>query len=457
MEDYTKRLANYCSRLNYNSLPKKIVEKAKWAILDNLGVILGGSTFEIGSNLAEYVRGLGDREEATVLGFDFKSSTRNAAFVNGSLSEILEMQDGNTKGGMHASDAVISAALAMGEWQKSTGKDLITAVVVGYEAGVRVAETIPTHLNKGFLPTGTVGTVGAAAAAGRILGLSGEVMSNAFGIAGFILPATTCDNHYGGYTIKGVQGGAPAKSGIESALLARQGLTGAPLEGDPKIQKGFCRIVSDEPPQFEKMIEGLGERYRIDENYFKPYASCRINHGPIEIALELRKKHMFHVEDIEEILIKTYDLAAKRTGSIKTDIHSLFITCQFSMSYGVAGALMDGEVGLKQLTQERIRDPRIHELGARVKVVADLELEKLYPTNRPAIMEIRTKDGKRFSGRVDYAKGDPRKPMTEEELVAKFLGLTKDVIGEERGKKVIDAVLDMENVDAITRLIEVLT
>lgn len=457
VEGYTKRLANYCSKLSYDAIPEKVVENIKWAILDNLGVILAGSTFEVGRSIAEYGRGLGDREEATVLGFGFKSSTSNAAFVNGSLSEIVEMQDGNTRGGLHACDAVISASLAMCEWQEKTGKDLITGVVAGYEVGNRVAEAIyPAHRYRGFMSNGTVGTVGAAAAVGRILGLNTELMSNALGIAGFILPVTTYDSHYGGYSIKIVQGGAAAKSGIESALLARQGLTGAPLEGDPGIQRGFCRIVGDESPKFEETIESLGKRYAVNEIYHKPYASCRINHGPIEIALDLKEKFALHAEDIEDILIKTFDFAAKRVGSTKTDTNSSFILCQFSTSYAVAGALMDGEVGLRQLREERIRDPRIHELGLKVKVIADPELQKMYPATRPAIVEITTKDGKKYTGRVDYAKGDYRKPMTEEELVAKFLGLTKDVIGEKKGKKAIDTLLDMENLDMTTRLIEFL-
>jgi 2-methylcitrate dehydratase PrpD len=393
-----------------------------------------------------------------VLGFGFKTSTRNAAFVNGALSEILEMQDGNTKGGMHACDAVISASLAMCEWQGKSGKDLITAIVVGYDAANRVSETIyPTHHYKGFLPTGTAGTMGAAAAVGNILGLDAELLCNAFGIAGSILPMTTCDNHMGGYSIKEVEGGAPAKVGIESVLLAKQGLTAAPLEGDRNIQKGFCRIASDAPPNFEKMIERLGERFSVDEIYFKPYAACRVSHGPIELALELKKRHKLNVNDIESVLIKTYDFAAKGAGSIRTDVDSSFILCQFSTPYGVAAALLDGEVGVGQLKPERIRDPNIHQIAAKVNAIADAELELMYPSTRPAILEIRTKDGRSYSGRVDFAKGDYRNPMSEGELAEKFLSLTKNVLGKQNGIQVMDTVLDLENLEAVPYLIELLS
>ena len=308
-----------------------------------------------------------------------------------------------------------------------SGKDFITAVVAGYEVGNRVAEAMhPFDLFKGFLPTGTVGAIGATAAAARVLQLDEKGTFNALGIAGFILPICTGDNNfgrgeYGDYTIKPVQGGAAAKSGIESALLASKGLNAAALEGDTKVQKGFCRIVIDEPPKFDKMVEGLGKDYhRIEELYFKPYASCRMNHAPVDIALELRSKYELKAENIEEILIKTYKFAVQSTGTRKTDTNSSFMACQFSMSYVVAGALMDGAFGLGQLTEQKIRDPKIHKLASRVKVIMDPELEKIYPANRPAIMEIRTKDGRQFSGRAEFAKGDHRKPMTDEENVANF-------------------------------------
>lgn len=463
MEGYTKKLASFCSKLKYAAIPEKIVERMKWVILDNLGNIIGGTAIDFGKTLAEFTRRLGDKTEATVLGFGFKSSARNAGFANGSIAEILEMQDGYTKGGYHPCSGTISASLAMAEWQKTSGKDFITAVVAGYEVGNRVAEAMhPAHLYKGFLPTGSVGAIGAAAAAAKVLQLDERGMFNALGIAGFILPVCTGDNNfgrgeYGDYTVKPIQGGAAAKSGIESALLAKLGLNAAALEGDSKIQKGFCRIVIDGAPKFEQSIKGLGKDYRrIEELYFKPYASCRMNHAPADVALELRRQYGLKPEDIEEILIKTYSFAVQSTGTRKTDTKSSFMACQFSMSYVVAAAFIDGEFGLNQLTEERIRDPKIHKLASKVKVVIDPELEKIYPANRPAIMELTTKDGKSFTARADFAKGDYRKPMTEEECVAKFLGLTTGILGEKKAKKAMNIVLDLEKLDSVVKLISCL-
>jgi 2-methylcitrate dehydratase PrpD len=455
MEGYTKQLAHFCSALQYGALPKSVVEKTKWIILDALGNVLGATTLGFGKTMAEFARELKDNPEATILGFGFRSSARHAAFVNGSLAETIEMQDGYTKGGYHPCDGTVPAPLAVAEWQKKGGKDLITAVVAGYEVGDRIAEAVhPTHLSRGFQPTGTVGTVGAAAAVARLLGLDVEQTFNALTIAGFILPICTGDNLWGGYSIKPVHGGAAAKAGIESVLLAQKGLKAAPLEGDSKIQKGFCRIVTDEPPKFEKMTEGLGEKYTVEEIYFKPFATCRINQGPTEIALDLRKKHGLNYRDIEDVLIKTYDYATKRTGSMRTDTNSPFTLCQFSMSYAVAGALMDGEVGLSQLTEEKIRNPEVHRFASKIRVVADPELQKLYPVNRPAIMEITTNDGKKLRGQINYAKGDFRNPMTNDELIKKFVDLATGVVGEKKAKNAVDLILNLEDLGSLDGLID---
>ncbi len=451
---HTKKLSEFCGNLKLESIPSSVIEKTKWAILDNLGVILGASATQEGRRIADFVRDLGDREEATTIGFGFKSSTRNAAFLNGTMSEMLELQDGYTKGGIHACCGVISSALAVAENTNKGGKYLLESIVVGYEVANRVSEVVhPSHLSIGYQPTGTAGAIGAAATVGKLMGFDAERMFNTIGIAGFILPISTGDNLWGGYTIKPIHGGAAAKAGIESAMLAKRGLTACSLEGDPKLKRGFCVIASDKP-NFEKMTKGLGEKYTIDDVYFKPFACCRVNHSPVEIVLDLASRHRLNLDDIESILIKTYNFAELVPGQIRTDPGANLLHCQFSTSYCVAAALMDGQVGLEQFTPERIKDPKVHQLSARVKIVADEEMEGMRPANRPAIVEITLKSGQTFTGRVDYPKGDPRKPMTDEELLKKFEGLASNVLSEEKVRSIRTTVFDLENMDDVSKLME---
>ncbi len=381
---------------------------------------------------------------------------RSAAFANGSLSETLEYQDGYTKGGYHPSCGTISSALAMAEWKKRTGRDLIAAVTAGYEVGNRVSEVVfPSHLSRGFQSTGTAGAVGAAAAAAVILKLDAEQTANALGIAGFILPISTGDNLWGGYTIKPVHGGAAAKAGIESALLASLGLNAAPLEGDPKLGKGFVQIMCDKP-KLEKMAEGLGSFTTIAELYFKPYALCRIIHAPVEVAIDLRNRHGLKLDDIAGVVVRTYDFAAEVPGQTRTTPQSDPTLCQFSLPYGVAAALMYGEVGLAQMMGEATRDPRVHDLAAKVQVIHDLEMDKLRPALRPASVEVTLRDGRKVSGRVDFPKGDARKPLTEQELLDKFASLARGVVGEEKVKRIQESVFALDRIGAADELVQLL-
>lgn len=452
MENYTRKLASFCSSLNYESIPKKVLEKTKWVILDNLGVILGASLNPVGKEVAAFVKGLGDRKEATVLGFGFKSSTRNAAFVNGTLSEILEFQDGYAKGGIHPSSGVIPAALAVAEHHRKSGKDLLTSIVAGYEVANRVSEAIhPSHGARGFLATGTIGTIGASAAVGKIMGFDTDRMFNAIGAAGFILPITTQGSHWGGGTIKEVQGGAAAKVGIESAMLAQRGITACALEGEPKMNKGFCVLVSDKQ-NFEKIIEGLGEKYTMEEIYFKPYACCRMIHAAVENILDLAKRNQIRPEDVESILVKTFTYAVSTVGQVRVNPESIFILCQFSTQYCLAVALIDGKVGPAQFSPERIRDEKIFQLASRVSIISDPEMDQLrtsVPDTRPAIVEITLKNGQKLTGRVEYPKGDPRKPMSEGELLEKFEGLASSILTQKKIKKVESLVLGLEKADVV--------
>lgn len=457
MEAYTERLGEFIAALRFDDIPRDVVAKIKWCILDNLGIILGATHTRFGRAILQYSRLLGDDAQATIIGYGFKTSARSAAFANGSLSETLEYQDGYTKGGYHPSCGTISASLAMAEWKRCGGRDLIVAVTAGYEVGNRVSEVVfPSHLARGFQSTGTAGTVGAAASAAAMLKLDSEQSASALGIAGFLLPVSTGDNLWGGYTIKPVHGGAAAKAGIESALLASQGLTAAPLEGDPRLGRGFVQITSDDP-KLEKMTEGLGQFTTIAELHFKPYALCRIIHAPVDVAISLRTRHDLKLENIARVEVRTYDFAAEVPGQTRTSPASDPTLCQFSLPYGVAAALMYGEVGLAQMMGDATRDPRIHDLAARVQVIHAPEMDKLRPALRPASVEVTLHDGRRVDGRVDFPKGDAENPLSEQELLDKFSTLARGVVGDEKVKRIQAAVLDLEKADTTDELMQLLT
>ena len=447
--EYTKKLADFCTSLEYKEIPPEIISKAKQCLLDWIGIVLRASIHPQGIKIGGFVKKIRSIKCSTLLGFDFKASPMDAAFVNGTLTEILELQDGTAIGGGHPSSSVIPAAVAIAEKEGSNGRDLITSIVVGYEAMIRVGRAMhPSHLWRGFLATGTVGTIGSAVAVGKLLKFDSKLMENAIGIAGFLTPVCTGDNLWGGYTCKPIHGGQAAKTGIECAWLAEIGFTGCPLEGGPR-KKGFCNILSDNP-NLESMVEELGRKYMLNYHYFKPYACCRIAHPSVEGALNLVQKYDLKPEDIIKVNIRTYDFAASTLGQAYTNIMSGFNYCQFSIPYAVAVAVIDRHVNPEQFSEQRVNDFNLHEFAKKVTVIEDSSLN-LFPEKRPAIIEIETKTNK-FSCRVDYPKGDYRNPLSEEELIEKFKVNSKFVLDVKKIEKLIVMIREIESIENISKI-----
>lgn len=301
--NYTSALAEYFGNLSYETVPPDVVKQAKICLLDFLGISIGASLQPEAKDLGKMIKSWGDREEASVLGLGFKTSTRNAAFCNGVLSALLEVQDGLRFRGIHISESVPPALLALGEWKKLDGKKFLTAFVVGYEIAGRIAEAMfPTHFARGFMPTGTGGAFGVAAGAAKLLGMGAEGIRTAMGIVVRTLPMSIEyeDNKLGGYTAKFLHGAQAAKAGIEAALMAKAGITSypEPLAGSERLKQGFCFMGADNP-RLEEMTKGLGQTYIMPELYFKPYPACRHTHGAIEVALRMAREYDLSPTEVE--------------------------------------------------------------------------------------------------------------------------------------------------------------
>jgi len=453
------KLAKFCTELTYNKIPENVVKKVKLCILDYLGNVLGSLVIEESERVAEFVRSLGEKEEATVLGFNFKTSCRSAAFANGSLSEILEFQDGFYPGFNHPSSVVLPAVFALSEFYKINGKDLITAVIVGYEVANRISEAVcPSHDVKGFTPTGTTGAFAAAVATGKVLGFNKNTMLNSLGIAGFLLPISLIETLRGGYTIKIIHGGQASKVGIESAMLAQQGFRGHPeiIEGSAKFPLSFCRVTS-ENPKLEEMLKDLGEHYTIMDVYFKPFPCCARNHVAAQITLDLVKINKIDYKDVEEVVVEIDSFTASHQGIKYTKPLSSFIDCQFSLPYIISSAIIDRDFGIYQLSRGRINDPKIHNFAKKVKVHGHKGLDKMYPEKRPSIVKIWMKGGRQYSGRADYPKGDPNNPFTKKELFEKFkkqLGCY--TIDPQKIEEIIYLIMNIEKLKNISRVMKLL-
>jgi len=454
--DHTRKLAHFCSKLSFDSLPGEVVEKAKLCVLDYISNIYGSLELDAVKAVVEYVKSLDGPKAATALGCGFKTGLQNAAFVNGTTAEAIEAQDGLRFGGNHPVSAVLPVAIALAEKLKLGGRALIEAVVAGYEAADRPAAAMhPWHTLSGFLPTGTCGTFGAAAAAAKLMGLNEEGMLNAIGNAGYVLPLSMAEQLMGGYTIKIVQGGQAASAGIMAAGLASKGITGCPevLEGSA-LKGGFTQITSRADPNLDKLSDGLGEHYSIMDIYFKPYSACRHTHGAAQATLKLIREHGFGAGEIESITVHTYGVAELAVGKGVPDGGS-FVSAQFSLPYVVAACILDGDLGPGQLTERRIADSAVIDLTKRVSVKLDEELNKAYPEKTSSRVEISLKDGRELVWQTDIPKGDPRDPMEADDLAEKlsrFAGGRKP----ERLEKIIGMVMELEKLRDVSELASII-
>jgi 2-methylcitrate dehydratase PrpD len=329
-------------------------------------------------------------------------------------------------------------------------------VVAGYEAANRPAAAMhPWHTLSGFLPTGTCGTFGAAAAAAKLSDFTADQMLNAIANAGYILPISMAEHLMGGYTIKIVQGGQAACAGIMASGLAEAGLTGTPfvLEGS-ELKGGFTQISTKVEPKMNLISDDLGKKYSIMDVYFKPYTACRHTHGAAQAALELVKEKRIGPEDVESVEVYTYGIAELAVGKGVAE-NGTFVSAQFSIPYVVAACLSDGELGPKQLTEKRLADSNLVGLSRKIHVKTDEKLNQVYPDRTSSRIEVCLKSGEILKKQIDIPKGDPRDPMDAVDIAVKVKNFA-----DKRDPKKIDAlvgmVLELEKVDTIRRVVEMI-
>jgi len=444
-------LSEYAVNLNYNDLPKAVVKQAKKSLLDTIGVTLAGSRSEVGKTFILLVKQWGGIKEATIFGDGTKVPSPNAALVNGAMGHIHELDDGHRFAFGHPGVTSIPSAIAIAEKVSAGGKELITATVLGYEIFIRIAKTInPSHRDRGFHTTGTCGTFGAAAAVGKILGLSQEGMLNALGIAA-VQAAGLMEVMRGESRIKPLNAGRAAHNGILAALLAERGIT-APrtiFEGE----NGFFKAYADNY-NVNEIYESLGEDYKIGEIYIKRYAACRNIHPAIDCILYLIKENKISPEEVDKIIVKTYSTAYKLTGTDyepKTES-----TAKFSTPYCIAAAITYGKLGLEEFTPDKIVDKRLLRLARKVKVEVDPTFEELVPEKRGASVEISTKKGDKYVWTVENPKGEPEIPISNEELQEKFKNLASPILDDNRVYDIITTVDRLEKVKDINNFTEYL-
>jgi 2-methylcitrate dehydratase PrpD len=442
----TGALADFITNTSYDDLPKEVVEHAKASILDWLGVALAGSLEPPASIINSIVDEIGGREQSTVIGTRTKTSCVNAALANGIFGHTVELDDIHEDAIIHPAASVLPAALAVAEYNDASGQDFIASIVVGYDVAIRIGMAInPSHYQF-WHPTGTCGTFGATAAAGKILGLSSEEIVHALGIAG--TQAAGLIEVFGTMS-KPLNAGRAAANGVWAALLAQKGFTSS--RTILEAEKGYCRATAKECDP-KKIIEDLGKKFEIMNNIFKIHASCGHTHGAIDAILLLTERYDIKPEDIDRIVVGTYPIAVDVCG--RNYEPKTASEAKFSLPYCLAAALIFGKVGLTEFSDENLSNNMIQKLSKKVTVNVDPEC--INARLGCARVALHTVDGKELSYRVDFPKGYPKNPLTKAELERKFVDLASLVLPEKSVRRLLEAVDNLESLEKIALLTDLL-
>lgn len=437
----TKAVADFVVQMSFERFPLDVIAKAKVAIRDTLAVLLAAHkdrAVEATRRVAVAMKG---REESTLMGIGIKVPCNIAAWVNAIMASTLDMDDGawgptGHKG--HLGGILVPSSLAVAERQNATGEDLIEAVVVGYEVGLRTGFMIAKTIDHPLV-SGTPGAYGAAASTAKLLGLRPEEIVNALGIAEAHSPWYHGEAFHPVNMTKEVMGWG-AMTGVTATLLALEGFGGR-------------RTIYDLPNYDRKPLETLGREWEILRLYFKPYSACRFCHASIDGVLKLAKENNLNVEDILKITVGVSSARIADNFAYYRPANPW--QAQYSIPFTIGAALTDGEVGPKQIAESRLGDSLILSQAEKVKLVYDPEIKALGPEFLGSKVKIETKDGRKLESLINHAWGAPENPLSEDELGSKFKKLTRMAIGPDRTEDLLSCLNRLEELKSVNELLKI--
>ena len=447
---YSRRLARYYIEADAESIPQSVIDHAKSVTVDWTGCGVGGADVE-STKMVKSVF-LGQPGNCTVFCGE-KASVERAAFINGSASHALEMDDASYDAGGHPAVVILSAAMAVAETVNASGWDFLQSIIWGYDMMTRVGRGIvpDNSFERGWHPTAICGIFGATVAASWLLKLDADQMANAMGIAGgFASGNLEC--YADGSLTKRLNPANAAMGAVNAARLAAAGYTGPKWVFEGK--NGFFRSYTDDPKP-ERMVEKMDySEYPLELAAFKPYACCRYNHAPIDSILWLISANNIDPRGIKEIVIDTCSMAIRAVVEPR-DIKYVppnVVGAQFSLPYTAACAALFGDVSVNQFTDEKLADANIIDFAKRIEMVHTGEMDQYLPSIFAANVTIRMKHGGECSRLTKFSKGDPENPMTPDEIRDKFLSLCGMTISAGKANKIYDTIMRLDEIPSISDL-----
>lgn len=427
----THLLAKYIVDARFDDLPAKVRREGTRTLLNWVGVAVGGSHTETVGIAVSALNEFSGPRQASLLGRSERFDIMNAAFINGVSSHIFDFDDTHLKTIIHPAGPVVSAVLALSERQPVSGRDFLNAVVLGIETELRIGNAVyPNHYDVGWHITGTAGVFGAAAATGKLLGLSEQQMVWALGLAAS-QPVGLRESF--GSMNKSFNPGRAASNGIFAALLAAKNYTSS--DGMIEAKRGWANAISTKQ-DYHEILDGLGTRYEAALNTYKPFACGIVIHPALDAAIQLRNENKLTPNQIARVDLKVHPLVIELTGKKTPQIG---LEGKFSIYHSVAVALVEGAAGERQYSDRAVRDPQVVALRGKVTATIDSAIKA-----EQVDMTITLTDGRTLHKFIEHAIGSLEVPMTDKQLEAKFLDLADGILPAAQAQKLIETCWHVE-------------
>ncbi len=454
----TLALATWAAGFRLEHAPVEVVDRMKLLVLDFFRVVAVGAGLPWSRGARNLMLELGGNGTSTVLLYGDRLDASRAAFVNGAFAHACDLDDTHVGSMHHAGASILPAVFAMAERTQASGKQVLEAAICGYEASLRIGLAVaPSAFHRGFMPTSSSGVLGAAIAAGKLLDFQAQEMAGALGAAANFAGGLA-QFYKSGSTIKRINGGHAAESGVVAALLTRHGISGPTdiLEGE----SGFFRAFAD---QFDAShIEAaLGQEFRLMEVSTKVHAGAGRLQATTDAGLALASEHQFtadQIVDIEAAIPKV--IQGRLTHASPQDMQSAQMSVPFALAIALTiGSRRGANAGLRPDDYELgLASSEIQALAVRVRCVLDDEIERATTSEEvPAKVTVRLADGRLLTARVAHPRGSPKRRMSMDEVRALFCDTAAPLLPDAQIARVTELVTDLDRIERAEELVTAFT
>jgi aconitate decarboxylase len=453
LADATRDLARFAAETRDRDIPADVVERIKLSVLDGLGVCLQGTTFPWTRMVREVVQHEGGKEIASLWGTGERSSLTNAVLFNSTAGHAFEMDDIHKESIIHPNSLAVPVALALAEADGSlSGSDLVTALTLGYEVGLRIGNAATTSLFlNGFHPQGTSGAFVAAATAGRLLRLDAAQMQHALGVAGSLGAGLMAAQE--GAMVKRLHAGRAAQGGMLAALLAKRGFTG--IHDVVEASYGGFLSSFSRTPNVMRLMEGLGQDWEAGKVGFKLYPNVTSIHAALDALRAILVEDGVPGSQISGINVGCGHMTFVHTAWQYRPLGTT--AAQMNMYYGLSVMALRGDVSARDYTDATIADPDILAFIPRIKIAVDPEIEGRGPAFRHAArVTVLTADGRELRRDAWHRRGSPENPVVRAEIEQKFVANVGGLLGVDATERLKSLAASLDALAGVREIIDII-